>query len=422
MSRNPDLDSQARDILRRNDRGGYTVPTHGLYPFQWNWDSAFVALGFAEFDRDRAWQEIETLVSAQWDDGMIPHIVFHQRDEGYFPGPDVWATGRTPPTSGITQPPVLATILRALWEGEGADPVCPRMQRLYRACLASHRWFHTYRDPLGNGLVMVTHNWETGRDNSSEWDDALARVDTSGVGTYQRRDTGHVDAAMRPKQEEYDRYVAILQFGRASGWNHRTIADEGPFRMVDVGMSMELLRANRDLLVLAEALGDDAVAAELRARIALSEAGMEWLWNEEAGAYCSRDATTHESSGLVTNASFLAFYADVGSAQQRARLIEALGRLMHSATYLLPSLEAGSRAYDHRRYWRGPVWLVVSYMVAQGLAEQGHADWAERIREDSARLIEKSGFYESFSPETGEGSGGPDFSWTAAMWLAWCGR
>jgi len=422
MSRNPDLDRQARDILVRNDRGGYTIPTHGLYPFQWNWDSAFVALGFAEFDRDRAWAEIETLVSAQWDDGMIPHIVFHQPDEGYFPGPDVWATGRTPPTSGITQPPVLATIVRELWEADGADPLCPRMQRLYRACLASHRWFHTFRDPLNNGLVMVTHNWETGRDNSSEWDDALARVDTSGVGTYQRRDTGHVDAAMRPKQEEYDRYVAILQFGRANGWDHRAIADHGPFRMVDVGMSMELLRANRDLLALAQALDDAPVAAELQARITLSEAGMDWLWNEEAGAYCSRDATTHDSSGLVTNASFLAFYAGVGSEHQRARLIAALGRLLHSASYLLPSLEAGSRAYDHRRYWRGPVWLVVSYMVAQGLAEQGHADWAARIREDSARLIEKSGFYESFSPETGEGSGGPDFSWTAAMWLAWCGQ
>lgn len=422
MSRNPKLDARAREILIGNDRGGYTVPTHGLYPFQWNWDSAFVALGFATFDRDRAWAEIETLVSAQWEDGMIPHIVFHQDDEGYFPGPRVWGTGRTPPTSGITQPPVLATIVRKLWEAEGANPACPRMQRLYRACLASHRWFHTYRDPLGNGLVMVTHNWETGRDNSSEWDDALARVDTSGVGSYQRRDTGHVDAAMRPRQEEYDRYVAILQFGRASGWNHRTIADEGPFRMVDVGMSMELLRANRDLLVLAEALGETAAAQELRARIALSEHGMDWLWNEEASAYCSRDATTHESSGLVTNASFLAFYAGVGSAEQRALLIEALERISGSATYLLPSLEAESRAYDHRRYWRGPVWLVVSYMAAIGLEEQGYAQWAARIREDSARLIEKSGFYESFSPETGEGSGGPDFSWTAAMWLAWCGR
>ena len=149
---------------------------------------------------------------------------------------------------------------------------------------------------------------------------------------------------------------------------------------------------------------------------------MDWLWNEDAGAFCSRDATTHESSGLVTNASFLAFYAGVGSPAQRAQLIAALERLTASATYLVPSLEAGSREYDHRRYWRGPIWLVVSYMVAQGLAEQGYGSWAERIRSDSARLIEKSGFYESFSPETGEGSGGPDFSWTAAMWLAWCGK
>jgi hypothetical protein len=296
------------------------------------------------------------------------------------------------------------------------------MRRLYNACLKSHRWFHAFRDPKANGLVMVTHNWETGRDNSSEWDDALARVDTSNVGDYQRRDTGHVDAAMRPTQIEYDRYVAILQFGRNCGWNHREIADNGPFRMIDVGMSMELLRANRDLLAMAKAIGDAAVIAELEARIALSEKGMDWLWNEEAGAYCSRDATTDQSSGLVTNASFLAFYAGVGNSTQRARLITALERITGSATYLVPSLEAGSRAYDHKRYWRGPIWLVVSYMVAQGLAEAGHNEWADRICSDSARLIKKSGFYESFSPEDGSGSGGPDFSWTAAMWLAWCSK
>jgi neutral trehalase len=416
------LNQQARDILARNDRGGYTVPTNGLYPYQWNWDSAFVALGFAEFDRDRAWTEVETLITGQWDDGMIPHIIFHKDDPGYFPGPSVWGTGKTPPTSGITQPPVLATIVRKLWEDEGADLAHPRMRALYAACIKSHRWFHTYRDPLGNGLAMATHNWETGRDNSSEWDDALARVDTSNVGTYQRRDTSHVDAAMRPTQVEYDRYVAILQFGRNCGWDHREIADNGPFRIVDVGLSMMLLRANRDLLVMAKALGDADVVAELEARIALSEANMDWLWNEETGAFCSRDVTTGESSGLVTCASFLAFYAGVGSEAQRTRLLAALERITGSAQFLLPSLEAGSRAYDHKRYWRGPIWLVVSYMAATGLAEAGHEDWAERIRTDSAKLIEQSGFYESFSPETGNGSGGPDFSWTAAMWLTWCGK
>ena len=106
---------QARAILRANDRGGYCVPTARLYPFQWNWDSAFTAMGWSTFDEPRAWQEIEFLLKGQWDDGLIPHIVFHAPSDDYFPGPDVWGGARTPPTSGITQPPVLATAVRHLW-------------------------------------------------------------------------------------------------------------------------------------------------------------------------------------------------------------------------------------------------------------------------------------------------------------------
>jgi hypothetical protein len=75
---------QALDILRANDRGGYTVPTAGLYPYQWNWDSAFVALGFMTFDIDRAWREIETLFEGQWADGFLPHIVFRVDEPTYF--------------------------------------------------------------------------------------------------------------------------------------------------------------------------------------------------------------------------------------------------------------------------------------------------------------------------------------------------
>ncbi|MEP0320426.1 MGH1-like glycoside hydrolase domain-containing protein, partial [Bauldia litoralis] len=81
------LDLRAKEILRTNDRGGYTVPTAGLYPYQWNWDSAFVALGFAAFDIDRAWTEVESLLASQWPDGMVPHIIFQRIDDSYFPGP-----------------------------------------------------------------------------------------------------------------------------------------------------------------------------------------------------------------------------------------------------------------------------------------------------------------------------------------------
>ena len=34
----PGMIGEAVAILRENDRGAYTVPTKGLYPFQWNWD------------------------------------------------------------------------------------------------------------------------------------------------------------------------------------------------------------------------------------------------------------------------------------------------------------------------------------------------------------------------------------------------
>ena len=78
---------QARAILRRNDRGGYTVPTDRLYPFQWNWDSAFVAMGWATFDEARGFTEVERLLEGQWDDGLVPQIVFHAPSDDYFPGP-----------------------------------------------------------------------------------------------------------------------------------------------------------------------------------------------------------------------------------------------------------------------------------------------------------------------------------------------
>jgi hypothetical protein len=84
--------ADAQAILRANDRGGYTVPTAGLYPYQWNWDSAFCALGWMTFDEPRAWREFDRLLEGQWADGMVPHIVFHRWNHDYFPGPDIWRT------------------------------------------------------------------------------------------------------------------------------------------------------------------------------------------------------------------------------------------------------------------------------------------------------------------------------------------
>jgi hypothetical protein len=58
-------------------------------------------------------------------------------------------------------------------------------------------------------------------------------------------------------------------------------------------------------------------------------------------------------------------------------------------------------------------------MIGTGLAEAGESERAARVRDDTRALIARNGFYEAFSPVDGTGSGGDDFSWTAAIWLAW---
>lgn len=426
----PDMDAAARAILIANDRrgagGAYTVPNGRVYPFQWNWDSAFVALGFDAFDRDRAWTELETLFKAQWPDGFVPHIVFWADDEGYFPGPDVWRSGTTPRTSGITQPPVAASVIRRLWAsavaaGEG-DAYRPRLLQLLPKLLAWHRWFAAFRDPDRRGVVVTTHPWETGRDNSPEWDVPGEPIDVSDVGDYVRRDTGHLDAKMRPTKLEYDRYLALVQYGRAQGWNHAAIRDGNPFQVGDVGMSMILLRANRDLHALVAAFGAAGDADWLAGQVALSEAGIGWLWNDAARTWNSRDRLTDRHSGFVTSASFLCWYAGLSEPAKDAAMQAHFDRIAGRVAYLMPSLDPDDPGFQMIRYWRGPVWAVVNYMVGSGLSEMGDPARGEKVRADTAALMRADGFYEAYSPVDGLGSGGDDFSWTAAIWLAWAGR
>ena len=52
---------RAKQVLRGNDAGDFTLPSATQYPHQWNWDSAFVALGLSHFDLPRAQAEVSSL-------------------------------------------------------------------------------------------------------------------------------------------------------------------------------------------------------------------------------------------------------------------------------------------------------------------------------------------------------------------------
>ncbi|MEL7091806.1 MAG: hypothetical protein AAFN94_08745 [Pseudomonadota bacterium] len=409
------LRDEAMAILRANDRGGFTIPTHGLYPYQWNWDSAFTALGFATFDPDRAWAEVTSLLAGQWPDGMIPSILFRTEAQDYFPGPARW--GPTPgpiPSTGVSQPPVLATVVRKLTEGA---PV--RRAAVFEQLFAWHRWYHDAR--TSDGIVCTVHPWETGRDNCPEWNIGLDRMAVApDLEPYVRTDNKHSNPRFRPTQEQYDKYLTIVQFGRQIGWDQRRLTDEGPFLMADPNIHFVLLRADKDLRAMAEALGKPAeVLDQIDAWIAKGEAASDYLWNADLGAFTARDVRSGVFSPGFSNCSALCFYADAGTEDQRARTLDNMRRVAAKATYMLPSWDPDAPGFEPQRYWCGPIWPQMNYMTALGLEECGHAAMAARVRAGLTMAIEKSGFWECFDPLTGEGCVSGNFSWTAALWLAW---
>ncbi|HOO87718.1 MAG TPA: trehalase family glycosidase, partial [Synergistales bacterium] len=292
----------AREVLDENWKDGFTVPAQNQYPYQWSWDSAFIAAGYARYDRERAQRELRSLFSAQWADGRVPHIVFHNAtpDASYFPGPEFWQTERnpfaplSPRTSGIVQPPNHATavlhIVRCAGE-EGEKAALAFAGEMFPKLRAWHDWLYRERDPRGEGVVYIIHPWESGQDNSPLWDPVLARMDVppARISGFRRRDTRAVAPEERPLDSDYDRYIFLVDFFRQRGYDERKIFGDGcPFLVQDVLFNTLLCRAEQDMAELARLLGENPAPFEARAR-RTADAVNRKLWDGDRGYYADYD-------------------------------------------------------------------------------------------------------------------------------------
>jgi Mannosylglycerate hydrolase MGH1-like glycoside hydrolase domain len=194
---------EAARVLFDNWTGHSSVPSHSLYPHQWSWDSAFIAIGLRHLSPRRAQIELESLLGAQWADGRIPHISFSPSvpRDAYFPGPDFWQaiTRKGQETSGIVQPPVHALAAWLTHIADESESVRRGfLARVYPKLTEWHRYLRECRDLGGRGLVSVVHPWESGMDNSPAWDEPLARVEPAPLSSFTRRDTKHASDDDRP--------------------------------------------------------------------------------------------------------------------------------------------------------------------------------------------------------------------------------
>ncbi|WP_428957251.1 MGH1-like glycoside hydrolase domain-containing protein [Streptomyces sp. cg35] len=418
----------AARVLLDNWVGTGTVPSRTLYPHQWSWDSAFIAIGLRHLSARRAQRELESLFAAQWGDGRVPHIVFNSSvpNDAYFPSPDFWrsstagAAAGAPAaheTSGIVQPPVHAL---AAWLTHEADPGESRrrgfLPRLYPRLVAWHDYLLTARDLGRGGLAAVVHPWEPGMDNSPCWDAPLARVTPAAPDSFRRADLDHGHPADRPTDLDYGRYVRLAVAYRDSGYDDR--AARPHFALEDPCVNALLIASETALAKIATQVGEDAASHTKRAA-RLTEALVTRLWDDEAGMFLARDLTTDTLVREHSVAGLAPLLAPGLPADIVERLTATLTgpRFRADSTDLVPSYDLTGPAFDPTRYWRGPAWFNTAWLLERGLRTHDRRAHADRIRRAILETAGATQFAEYVDPTTGEGRGARAFSWTAALTL-----
>ncbi|MFJ3402908.1 MGH1-like glycoside hydrolase domain-containing protein [Promicromonospora sp. NPDC090134] len=423
-------DAAAR-VLEANWTGRHTVPATGLYPHQWSWDSAFVAIGARHRAPARARAELVALLEAQWPDGRVPQIVYDiGRDDDYAPGAGFWGAA----TSGLVQPPVHAW---AAWLVHCADPAGSAREgflaRVYPRLARWHEYLHGRRAG-GVGLPVTKHPWETGTDNSPLWDAALERVPPRARTPVRRPDLQHAGTGERPGSRDYRRYYRLAETYRDAG-----CADDVAigFALVCPLFSTVLAVSEVALARMAESLpdggcglplpddgGDGRAGAHEASAARLIAALDEHLWDEELGLYVALDDTTGEQvrratvNGLVPL--LLAGLPGAGNHPPGGRTERLLATLagpgfLGGGPYL-PSTSRDDPAFDPALYWRGPAWFNMSWLLLRAVRALGRDDLAARLRAHFD-VAAPQGFPEYTDPDTGAGRGTRQFSWTAALTL-----
>ena len=420
------------DVLKANDRGTHTVPSPGLYPHQWLWDSCFAAIGWSHIDPERAKQELLSLLHGQWHNGMMPHMIFSMEPK-YARDRNVWRSWVSPQspndvaTSGITQPPVLAEAVWRVGNALSEKEKTIFFNKMFPVLIAYHEWLYAERDPHEEGLTLQIHPYETGLDNTPPWENQLrehnrplwiAAIENLKLEKFFnaiRRDTRDIPPEQRMRNiDALMAWDAILRL-RRKHYDIDLILHRGLFAIEDVGFNAIFVRNNTILNDIAASIYKK-VPKSLSANMQKSEEALEQLWDEAFSVYFSRDFITNKLLREPTISSLLPLYAGTISKKRADMLVKIL--MTNSAfwlSYPVATVPRNTRSFNETRYWQGPTWVNTNWLIIDGLKRMGYTTEAQALKSHTLDMVRANGVWEYYNPKTGQGLGSADFTWTAAL-------
>ncbi len=422
----------AKDVLKRNDHGEYTIPSKYLYPHQWFWDSCFIAIGLRHQDPERAKTEILSLLKGQWKNGMIPNIVFNDKNNK-LRLPKMWRSQVNPfspddvVTSGITQPPMLAEAVIKIGEKLDLNERKIWYRMVFPKILKYHEWLYDDRDPHGQGLALLIHPWESGLDNTPPWISELHTNLTPKWIQYIQKtkldyfyglfriDTKFVPANQRMNNSDSLALYSLQRKLRKKQYMTDKIIGHNSFAIEDLTFNSILVRGNYYLRKIAKSINKE-IPKNLLTSMDLAAESIEQLWDESSAQYYSRDFATHNLIKVPSIATLIPLYSGVISKDRAEHLVKLIeDHNFFSMPFPIPSVPVNSEWFNPISYWQGPTWINMNWLIIEGLKNYGFNDHAKILTKKTLELVEHSGFSEYFNPIDGSPLGVDNFSWTAAL-------
>jgi glycogen debranching enzyme len=363
----------------------YTVPSPGTYPYQWLWDSCFHSIILAKTDPDAAKAELKALLSRQYPDGLIPHIIF-------------WTPKITRPygvawknnISSITQPPMIAY---AAWEIYQQTKDVEFLKEIFPKMLLFYRYLIEQRDPHDHHMVSIINPDESGEDNSPRFDTPM-----------------HVKSNISFFGHMWLRYKLVAANAMCNFDVGTCMTNQ--FWVKDIPFNTILVKNLEVLAKIAGVLGDEKTAEyALRHQLLLKESMRTNLFRD--GVYWPASGPDHTILKVATWAHFVPLFAGLYTKEEAEEVIKNHfnNEKTFKSKYGIRTVSKQEPSYRSNAFWRGPIWFAPHWFIYKGLMDYGFIEEAKWIRDTSKGLIDKNGFREYFDGETGKAYGARNFTW-----------
>lgn len=182
------------------------------------------------------------------------------------------------------------------------------------------------------------------------------------------------------------------------------------------GNTSYLVMAERSLARLAEATGDEAMAARRRRRIDRAVQSMrEHMWDERAGTFLSVTRETMEKVPVATIGSWIPLAAGVPTPAMADRMAEVLATDAWQTPLPIPTVDRTDPRWESNGFWRGDVWPSTNYQIASGLAAYGHRGLAADIADATVANAIARGVSEHYDSVSGAPLGVADYCMSCTL-------